>query len=282
MGYAGGHENEMTPAVRDAISQLECSFRATPLDFTVESALVMELLSNLRASVGERIRARGGYLPGPPPGYKDNYLDRIVRPQRIRNVQPEVNIGYSSYFEEMPEPKEAKQSLDGLGNSRIDIGKLTPAEHYMFPKTEHEDYESTDRALQICFANGSKYYPHQSVTHAIEVKFIKDKSSPGTGLESDGAGGFEPTWSKIENDIRKLKLLREHGAEDGAECHLIIASNLNIFQTGVSEDAKNYNQDYRDRLKNLVEYCESGIENPPIHVWEIFPRAEERMENGES
>lgn len=270
MGYVGTLRSEMTTEVGRAIESVEDSFRDNPLDYTIETAITTDILERLRTDFGSKIPARAGYLPGPPANYKHAYLDTLSDSQVIRNIQPEVNIGISSHFDErLVDGKPVITEIDA-NNARIDIGILEPASHPLFTETEHPPAEALDvpqEVLEVCIAKGSKYYPPQAVTHAIEVKFIKDKTSPGSGLDKS-----PPTWHKVDGDIRKLELLAEYGAGGaGAECHLILASNMNLFQVGLDESHPEFRPQFRQRLENLVQYCEQQEEREPIHVWDIHP-----------
>ena len=271
MGYVGNHLKKVTPEVNQAIETVETSFRRSPLDYTIETAITTDLLEYLRADVGEQIPARAGYLPGPPANYKHPYLDTFSEYQSIRNVQPEVNIGLSSYFDEYVSNSEPVITDIDANNARVDIGILTPTSHPFFAETKHLPTKNRDApqdVLEVCIAKGSKYYPPAAVTHAIEVKYIKDKTSPGPGLEND-----PPTWEKLDGDIRKLEFLVREGANGaGAECHLVLVSNMNLFQVGLDENHPDYRPQFRRRLLNLVQYCEDQKNGNPIHVWDIHPR----------
>lgn len=270
MGYVGNDRSEITHEVGHAIEEVENSFRNRPLDYTIETAITTDIMERLRADFGDRIPASAGYLPGPPANYKHAYLDTLNEGQYIRNVQPEVNIGISSHFDVLSADSRPVITEVDANNARIDIGILETAAHPLFSETDHPPSDALDipeESLEICIAKGSKYFPPQAVIHAIEVKYIKDKTSPGPGLEDN-----PPRWHKVDGDIKKLEFLAEYGAGGaGAECHLVLASNLNLFQVGLDESHPEYRPKFRRRLENLVQYCEQKEDRNPIHVWEMHP-----------
>lgn len=270
MVYVGNLRSKITSEVQSAIECVEGSFRENPIDYTIESAITTDVLRHLRKNWGKRIPARAGYLSGPPANYKHPYLNALSKVQSIRNVQPEVNIGISSHFDETIAEEQAVITDINANNARVDIALLKPESHPLFSETNNTPEEGIDLSedtLEICIAKGSKYYPPQAVTHAIEVKFIKDKTSPGSGLENN-----PPTWHKIDGDIKKLELLAEFGSGGtGAECHLVLVNNMNIFQVGLDTGHPEYRPKFRRRLENLVQYCEQENNKDPIHVWDIHP-----------
>jgi len=175
--------------VTDSISELSERFIENPLDFTVEASLVAELQRIMRGRVDEEmISVEAKYNGFEKKGfnknftkYKEGYLEEICNQDEIHKVQIEVNIG---------KPSE---------NKLVDLAVLK----------KNCDNENCD----IKLVKGTKYFDSEIIEHAVEMKFIKNKNVPPTGI-----------CDFFENDLDKLDSLNNAKSK-----HLVIFSNKNIF-----------------------------------------------------
>lgn len=225
--------------IREAIDRLDAEFQRTPLGFTVETALQARLLALLRAEVGKTIQARGGYNTADATGYKRKYLNRIVEPQFISSVQPEVNFGMS-----------------GEGNRSLDIAILEPRHESKYDDLDYlPDVDGPKVTVRLI--DGSKYFSSASIKHAIELKFIKNVDVAGAMFERNNVD----EWPHFSADLVKLGDL-----SDAKSRHLIVVSNKNPFQQG--------EVDSRSTAKAQRRYgrVRAECEKRAIELTEIHPR----------
>lgn len=212
-----------------------------------------------------------------------------------------MNVSVSSKFASFINDDTEKSLLlieDGAGqasyrNASVDLAILEPpGPHPLFSQLEIPDSDSNwesnpaenEGEIQIAFAAGSKYFPPSAVSHAIELKYIKDLATPGSELsknadkfdefiEDDELGEKleEYMWGKIDTDMEKLyRLANNHGVES----HLVIFSNFNIFRSVevCDEDAQKEPDIGTERLSTLSRVCDAAN----IHLWEYHAAPKEQ------
>jgi len=230
--------------VGESIKELGEKFKHNPLEFTVETSLVAELQSILSEKCNcEKISVEDAKFKNfkddrykeDYTDYKEEYLKRICDQDEISKVQIEVNIG-----------EKGKNRL-------LDLAVLS---------------EQTE----IYLINGTKYFKKESIEHAVELKFVKNKNIAPTTLEKLNENNDSLDENNfLEGDLKKLKELDKADSR-----HLVIFSNKNIFQKEVDGGSKEEVNDERfteralDRIDALVKYCD----DKDIKVYHYFPRTE--------
>ena len=203
--------------IAEAIEELEERFQENPLQYTVESALVSELIQILRDKIEEeKLTAEGIYQGNGDDfdftDYKEPYLKQMSKEQEINRILPEVNIG------------------DRTENKRLDIAVLRPGE------------------VEIEIKKGSKYFSQEDVQHAIEFKYVKNDNIVAD-RNKERSEPDEEIFPHTSGDIPKLR----RNAEDSETRWMIIASNKDIFKQEESEEDA---EDAYERYGNMKEECE--------------------------
>ena len=230
--------------VKESIKKLGEKFKHNPLDFTVETSIVAELQEIMKRKIeSEEIEIKARYddfnknseHEADYTNYKERYLKRICNQDEISKVQIEVNIG-----------KKGKNRL-------LDLAVL------------NDD-------TKIYLINGTKYFDKESIEHAVEVKFVKNKNIAPTTLEELNENNDSLDENNfLEGDLKKMKEL-----DKAISKHLVIFSNKNIFQKEVDGESKDgvnherFTKEAHRRIDALVDYCDD--EN--IDVYHYFPRTE--------
>ncbi|QCC51432.1 hypothetical protein [Halapricum salinum] len=225
-------------SLSSAITQLDTEFQATPLNFTVEQSLQARLQHLLRQELGETILARGGFDHDDTTNYKEKYIRRLAEPHEISSVQSEVNYGSPN------------------ANKRLDIAVLQPESTPQYSDLDYVPSAETPN-LTVRFVDGTKYFPAAAITHAIEIKYIKNVDIAGSRLERDSLD----EWPYLNNDLRKLAEL-----PDTVSRHLLICTNKNPFQRG-EEDVYGTTKAQR-RFERVQTECDAR----DITLTEIHPR----------
>ena len=212
-----------------AVSELEEKFREKPLQFTVESALVDELVRILRNNVEEPVVSVEGKYEREEDdapdefnytNYKEPYLCNMGKSQKISRVLPEVNIG------------------DRGENKRLDIAVLRDSEE----------------PIEVEIKKGTKYFHKKDIEHAIEVKYVKNDNIIASKNEEDEKEIFPHT----QGDLSKLR----KNMSDADSRWMIIASNKDIFKKEEDLPKEAKARDREDDLKNYcrkkpkIEFCE--------------------------
>ncbi len=161
--------------VRESVRELQEKFCKTPLDYPEEGSLIAELQNILREK-GKKITVSAKYknfenedYSKKYTKYKEKYLERICKRDRIHNVQIRVNV------------LKQNQNKSGRKSRLLDLAVL------------RED----DTEMKLI--EGVKYFTPQSVEHAIEVKYIQDKNIPSKNLMD----------KSFKKDFKKFKGLGE-------------------------------------------------------------------------
>lgn len=203
--------------IAEAVKELEERFEENPLQYTVESALVSELIQILRDKIEEeKLTAEGKYQGNGDDfdftNYKEPYLKQMSKEQEINRILPEVNIG------------------DRTENKRLDIAVLRPGE------------------VEIEIKKGSKYFSQEDVQHAIEFKYVKNDNIVASRNKKRSEPDDE-IFPHTSGDIPKLR----RNAEDSETRWMIIASNKDIFK---QEEPEEEAEDAHERYRNMKEECE--------------------------
>lgn len=213
--------------IEDAIEELEERFQENPLQYTVEPALVSELIQILREKIREEKLTAEGIYQGQGDdfdftNYKEPYLKQMSKEQEINRVLPEVNIG------------------DRTENKRLDIAVLRSEE------------------VEVEIKKGSKYFSQEDIQHAIEFKYVKNDNI----VASRNQGDEDEIFPHTSGDIPKLR----RNAEDAETRWVIIASNKDIFKQEESEeDAEDAHERYRN-MKEECEEGQPKIELKEFHL----------------
>ncbi len=273
--YIGSRFKNVDPFIRESILELESQFVERPGSFHNENKVEDELKDVLRGELkdilrdkgqSDTIETKGHPIKGTFNQNREDYISELCRGDSNWNrVQSQLNIGASSSFD-IDEHEDSffkkvcelarRQGRDDSdrGNLTLDIGVLQTALH---PLSDTIDGDF----LEFCIAGGAQFWPPSGLSHAIEVKYFKTMTSPGSDLKGDN-----PEWDRIQDDIDELKLLSQHGVN----CHLVIVSNMNIFRRweDTTEHFDQYQQHecYMNRLNSLEEWC-----GEHIHLWYIHP-----------
>lgn len=151
--------------IRESIEKLEEEFQDKPLQYTVESALVDELVRIIREKADRpQVEVEGNYKDFDYTDYKTGYLDKMKEEQTVSRILPEVNVG------------------DTGENTRMDIGVLRQQEE----------------PVEVEIKNGSKYFHKKDIEHAIEFKYVKNDNLIASRNE-------DRTFPHTSGDIPKLR-----------------------------------------------------------------------------
>lgn len=151
--------------IEKSLKELERRFKDKPLQFTVESALVDELVRILREESGHpEIEVEGNYEDFDYTNYKTPYLENMQEKREISPILPEVNVG------------------DRGENTRIDIAILS----------------KENEPVEVEIKKGSKYFHKKDIKHAIEFKYVKNDNLLAS-RNNDG------TFPHTSGDIKKLR-----------------------------------------------------------------------------
>lgn len=216
-------------SVEESIKELGERFKKNPLRFTVETSLLAELQKIMKGRMEtEKIEVEAKYKDFEEDSdheedytnYKEKYLKRICNQKEISEVQIEVNIGEKGR------------------NRLLDLAVL-------------------GEKVKIYLVNGTKYFKKESIEHAVELKFIKNKNVPPKEITDF-----------FSRDIKKLEKVSQADSK-----HLVIFSNKNIFQREVDSKSKEeinddkYTDDAHDRIDALVDHCG----DKDIKLYHYFP-----------
>lgn len=206
--------------VRESIRKLQEKFSKNPLNYTSKYSLVAELQNILREK-GKKITVSAKYKDFEDEGYeedytkyKEKYLRKICEQNKIHNIQMQVNSG------------------NKRENKLLDLAVLR------------------NDNTEIKLIQGTKYFTPQSIEHAVEVKFVKNKNIPSKN----------PAKKEFKKDFKKLQGLGEPKSR-----HLVIFSNKNIFQQ--EEEDKQSTKSAKDRFKEL----ENKFKDENVIVEECYP-----------
>jgi hypothetical protein len=281
LGLVGnGNLSPPSPVVECALQDFENEFVNNVLRFTVEA----EVRDYIRQRLSEHLERQVDVYGVPVvinAQYKKPYARGLAQLVETDAVHAEVNIGHSSDFESnLNNIDEASDIVDfergntGSGNRSLDIGVLKDLgiEHPVVDEADElavEPQESPEEAIEVAIAAGSKYFPAGAVETAIEVKYVKDRATPGTIYESN-------VWKKVDSDYEKLEQINKD-LDNPPESHLVIVTNYDPFRmaphcdkTGEENKSREDGQgksSYPEKLEDFVE-CAEEI---GVHVWMYYP-----------
>lgn len=272
--------------LQKALDRFENEFSNSVLNFTIEAEVRDYVRQQLSEQINGEISLYGSVLELPN-NYKRPYARGMVQSTSTDVVRSEVNIGGSSSFPSNPVDGLIKME-DGEKNSsqskRLDIAvfKEGTTKHPVFSHSDVQ-YEvpdgghSTDsEGIEVAIAGGSKFFPPEAVDIAIEIKYVKDKTT--VSLANDNY------WEKIRSDIDKLAALRSAvketttGQSNLPESHLVVVTNYDPFRLAGhrpegtvekerNEIPNNSSNSYPKRLIKLTELCyEKGVQ-----LWIYYP-----------
>jgi len=276
-----GNLSPPSPAVERALQDFENEFVNNVMRFTVEA----EVRDYIRQRLSEHLERQVDVYGAPVAinaQYKKPYARGLAQLAETDAVRSEVNIGHSSDFEpildkidEASDTVEFKRGKNGSGNRSLDIGVLKDVgiKHPVVDKVDElavEPQESPEEAIEVAIAAGSKYFPPGAVGTAIEVKYVKDRVTPGTIDDDD-------VWKKVDSDYKKLEQINKD-LDNPPESHLVIVTNYDPFRmaphcdrTGEENKSREEIQSgssYPEKLEQFVKKCAEEI---GVHVWMYHP-----------
>lgn len=268
-------------AVERALEDFEKEFVNHVMRFTVEA----EVRDCIRQRLSDHLERQVDVYGAPVKigdRYKKPYARGLAQLTETDAVHAEVNIGHSSDFEpfldalsESGNIVDFERDKNGSANRSLDIGVLKNGaiNHPVVTEADElaiEPQAAPDRAIEVAIAAGSKYFPPEAVETAVEVKYVKDRTTPGN-IRNDHI------WKKVESDCEKLKRL-DDDLDDPPESHLVIVTNYDPFrmaphcdETGEENKSREEVQSgssYPTKFERFVETCATEI---GAHVWTYHP-----------
>lgn len=267
-------------AVVDALRDFENRFVNNAMTFTVEAAVRDFIRQKLSDHHDEEVCLYGAPVEIGN-DYKKPYARGLAQRATTDAVASEVNVGHSSHFDSILEDigedsaiVEFETDENGSGNRSLDIAVLRDdaAEHPVVAHADElavEPQEYPDRAIEVAIAGGSKYFPPEALDIAIEVKYVKDKTTPGT-IHKTGI------WEKVDSDYQKLSQITDQ-LSDPPESHLVIVTNYDPFRMAPHCDETDEENKSRDEVHSGSSYPEKFVKFVTkcacdrIHVWTYHP-----------
>jgi hypothetical protein len=266
-------------AVVSSLRDFEKEFTNNVMGFTVEA----EVRDYIRQKMSD-YKQRQVKVYGAPVEidnqYKKPYARGLAQPVETDAVHAEVNVGHSSHFNSIlnkicgsNDIVEFDQDEYGRANRRLDIAVLEDND-FEHPIVANANGLAVGRqgshndAIEVAIAAGSKYFPPKAIETAIEVKYVKDMTTPGT-INHD-------IWKKVNSDYEKFKRMNNQ-LNNPPELHLVIVTNYDPFRMAphcdeTREETKSRNQtqggsSYPQKFKAFVQKC-ADIN---VRVWSYHP-----------
>lgn len=272
--------SDPSPTVVSALQDFENKFANNVMGFTVEAEVRDYVRQRLSDHLERQVQIYGAPVEVGN-DYKKPYARGIAQPVETDAVHAEANIGHSSDFEsvldeidESSKVVEFDKDDNGGANRSLDIGVLKN-EGIDHPVVAHADelavepQGTPEEAIEVAIAAGSKYFPPNAIKTAIELKYIKNKTTPGTIHENN-------VWAKVDSDFKKLKQMYKQ-LNEPPESHLVIVTNYDPFrmarhcdETGEEDRSRGEirsGSSYPEKFKEFVAKC-ADIN---VHVWIYHP-----------